>query len=125
MKKQGKGSNPNSLKNLEKTKARITKDNQPTCESKSNGQLDARKTINYLLNLETKLSEREEILNNFVNGLDAEVKQGKLDNFIKTANLFKSVEKNTSINVQGVQKVFVTQEELDAVNKHIDDIIGE
>ena len=125
MKKQGKGSNPNSLKNLEKAKSRITKDNQPSGDLKSNGQLDARKTINYLLNLETKLSEREEILNNFVNGLDAEVKQGKLDNFIKTANLFKSVEKNTSINVQGVQKVFVTQEELDAVNKHIDDIIGE
>lgn len=109
------------LKNLRP----IDNSNEAINQAKSNGQLDARKTINYLLNLETKLSEREEILNNFVNGLDAEVKQGKLDNFIKTANLFKSVEKNTSINVQGVQKVFVTQEELDAVNKHIDDIIGE
>lgn len=109
------------LKNLRP----INNSDETINEAKSNGQIDARKTINYLLNLETKLSEKQEILDNFIKGLDAEVKQGKLDNFIKTANLFKNSEKNTSINVQGVQKVFVTQDELDAVNKHIDDIIGE
>ena len=76
------------------------------------------------MNAET-LFENRGILPKLIENINNQVDMGNNKDALDLMKLFKKNENSTNINVQGVQKVFVTQEELDAVNKHIDDIIGE
>ena len=99
-------------------------DNQPTGESKSNGRIEQSKQVNVLLNAET-LFENRGVLPKLIENINNQADMGNNKDALDLMKLFKKNENSTNINVQGVQKVFVTQEELDAVNKHIDDIIGE
>lgn len=126
------------MKKPEKKKKKLTKaeqnkinlkppfstDNQPTGESKSNGHIEQRKQVNVLLNAET-LFENRGILPKLIENINNQVDMGNNKDALDLMKLFKKNENSTNINVQGVQKVFVTQEELNAVDKHIDDIIGE
>lgn len=126
------------MKKPEKEKKKLTKaeqnkinlqppfstDNQPTGESKSNGHIEQRKQVNVLLNAET-LFENRGILPKLIENINNQVDMGNNKDALDLMKLFKKNENSTNINVQGVQKVFVTQEELNAVDKHIDDIIGE
>lgn len=101
-----------------------SKDNQPSGDVKSNGQIQKRAEINVLLNAET-LFENKNILPQLIDNIKQQVDLGYNKDAIYLMKLFKKNENSTNINVQGVQKIFVTQEELQEVDKHIDDIIGE
>lgn len=99
-------------------------DNQPSGEAKSNGQIQKRAEVNVLLNAET-LFDNKNILPQLIDNIKQQVDLGNNKDAIDLMKLFKKNENSTNINVQGVQKIFVTQEELQEVDKHIDDIIGE
>lgn len=99
-------------------------ENQPSDVSKSNGQIDKRKQVNVLLNAET-LFEQRGILPKVIENINSQVEMGNNKDAIDLMKLFKKNENNTSINVQGVQKVFITEEDIKETDKHIDDIIGE
>lgn len=126
------------MKKPEKAKKKLTKaeqnkinlkppfstENQPSDESKSNGQIDKRKQVNVLLNAETLFQQRG-ILPKVIENINTQVEMGNNKDAIDLMKLFKKNENNTSINVQGVQKVFITEEDIKETDKHIDDIIGE
>lgn len=99
-------------------------DNQPSGEAKSNGRIQKRAEVNVLLNAET-LFDNKNILPQLIDNIKQQVNEGNNKDAIDLMKLFKKNDNSTNINVQGVQKIFVTQEELQEVDKHIDDIIGE
>ena len=126
------------MKKPEKAKKKLTKaeqnkinlkppfstENQPSGESKSNGQIEKHKQVNVLLNAET-LFEQRGILPKVIENINNQVEMGYNKDAIDLMKLFKKNENNTNINVQGVQKVFITENDIKETDKHIDDIIGE
>lgn len=114
-----RGQHPNSKANLEK----ITADKQPSGEAKSKGQIQKRKEINVIYNAET-LFEKRDILPQLIDNIKNQVDMGINKDALDLMKLFKKNENSTNINVQGVQKVFVTQEEINEVDKHIQEFIN-
>jgi len=115
--------NENSLKNLEK-RVKFTKDNQPSEESKSNGQINLSKEKNILYSLRTGSQDRN-LIKLYLDCIENQLQNGDTREASKLFGIIKENEvqeiKNTgSIEVQ---KVFITKEEERQVNKHIDDII--
>lgn len=118
--KYKRGQHPNSKANLEK----VDNTSEEVNANKSNGHIQKRAEVNVLLNAET-LFENKNILPQLIDNIKQQVDLGNNKDAIDLMKLFKKNENSTNINVQGVQKIFVTQEELQQVDEHIDNIIGE
>lgn len=120
-KPNGRGKNPNSLKNL-----RAIDNSDPKInEAKSNGQIERSKRNNIICTART-LFENADILPELVNGIKEEVKNGSYKNAL---DFFKAIKEPDAqdINLNGaleVQKVFVEEKTQKATDKHIDDFIN-
>lgn len=119
-KRYKRGQHPNSKAQLRP----VSCGNQPSGEAKSNGQIEKRKQVNVLLNAETLFDEKD-ILPTLIDNIKSAVENGNNRDALDLLKLFKKNETSTNVNVQGVQKIFVTQDDINEVNKHIDDVIGE
>lgn len=116
--------NENSLKNLEK-RVKFTKDNQPSEESKSNGQINLSKEKNILYSLRTGAKDRN-LITKYLDCIENQLQNGDTREASKLFGIIKENEvqeiKNTgSIEIQ---KVFITKEEQKEIDKSIDDIIN-
>ena len=105
-------------------KTQFSKDNQPSTESKSKGQINLAKERNILQTLRTSVNGYD-LTQKTVKVIAQEVANGDVRNAIKLLSIIKENEvqeiKNTgSIEVQ---KVFVTKEEQKEIDKSIDDVI--
>lgn len=123
--KKPRKKNEASLKNLKKAKD-FSKDNQPTPEAKSKGQLNASIKRNLLETLRTNI-QNINLIDEVVRGVSEEVANGNYKNAIKLIEIAKENEKQIT-ELQGsvgVQKVFITQEQHNATLEHIETVIND
>ena len=114
-----------SLDNLQKA-ADFSKDNQPSCESKSKGQIEARKEFNVNLTLRTLAQSYDATKIAYESAIQC-AKNGKPDSLIKLIGLAKEPEAQ-NINLNGgveVQKVFIDEKTKKEVDKHVKDFIND
>lgn len=103
----------------------FTTDKQPSNEAKSNGQIARSKKNNIICTART-LFEKAGILDKVMENISEEVKNGINRNAIEMLKIIKEPE-TQNIKLDGgveVQKVFITKEEKNETDKHIDDIIN-
>lgn len=115
--------NENSLKNLEK-RVKFTKDNQPSEESKSNGQINLSKEKNILYSLRTGAKDRN-LITKYLDCIENQLQNGDTREASKLFGIIKENEVQEIKNSGSVeiQKVFITKEEQKEIDKSIDDVI--
>lgn len=110
----------NNINNLKGHK--FPKSPQGLDEEKSQGQINLAKNNNILKSART-LFEAANILPDLVDNIKEEVQSGVNKNALELLKIIKEPEEQT-VKLEGqVQKVFVTKEEVEEVNKHIQDFI--
>ena len=83
-------------------------------EAKSKGQVALSIDNNFIKTLRTRISERN-LINDVVNQVEKEVKDGELKNALKLFDIVKEPENNTTVNIN--QAVQVNKKDIDeAVN---------
>lgn len=114
-----------SLKNLKKAKA-FSKENQPSPEAKSQGQLNASIKRNLLETLRTNIHNIN-LIDEVVRGVSEEVANGNYKNAIKLIEIAKENEKQVT-ELQGslgVKRVYITPEQHNATIEHIETVIND
>ena len=98
---------------------------QPSEQAKSEGQINLSKERNILYALRTGSTDRD-LLNKYLNCIDQQLQNGDTREAGKLFSLIKENEPQEIKNSGSIeiQKVFVTKEEIENANKHIDDIIN-
>lgn len=102
----------------------FTKDNQPTPESKSEGQRVAAINRNILATIRTNI-EDVNLIQRIVQGVSKEVDNGQYKNGIELLKIAKEPE-TQNIKLDGgveVQKVFIEKATKEAADNHIDNFI--
>lgn len=102
----------------------FTKDNQPSPESKSEGQRVAAINRNILATIRTNI-EDVNLIQRIVQGVSKEVDNGQYKNGIELLKIAKEPE-TQNIKLDGgveVQKVFIEKATKQAADNHIDDFI--
>lgn len=106
-------------------KTRFTTDNQPSNESKSNGQIERSRKNNIICTART-LFESAGILDKVIENISEEVQNGNNRNAIEMLKIIKEPE-TQNIKLDGgveVQKVFIDEKVKKKTDKHIDDFIN-
>jgi hypothetical protein len=105
---------------------RFTKDNQPTDEAKSKGQVNLSIKKNLIETLRSRIDEWD-LVDKVVSGVNSEVDNGNLKNAIELLKIAKEPEKQ-EINLNGgveIQKVFIDEATKKETQKHIKDFIND
>lgn len=123
MKKRGKS--PASLENLKKGK-KISKENQPSPEAKSQGQLNASIKRNLLETLRTNI-QNINLIDEVVRGVSEEVANGNYKNAIKLIEIAKENEKQVTElqGALGVQKIYISPEQHKSTLEHIETVVND
>ena len=114
-----------SLKNLKKAKD-FSKENQPSPEAKSQGQLNASIKRNLLETLRTNI-QNINLIDEVVRGVSEEVANGNYKNAIKLIEIAKENEKQVT-ELQGslgVQKIYISPEQHKSTEEHIETVIND
>jgi hypothetical protein len=114
-----------SLKNLKKAKD-FSKDNQPSPEAKSQGQLNASIKRNLLETLRTNI-QNINLIDEVVRGVSEEVANGNYKNAIKLIEIAKENEKQVTElqGALGVQKIYISPEQHKSTEEHIETVIND
>ena len=114
-----------SLKNLKKAKD-FSKDNQPSPEAKSQGQLNASIRRNLLETLRTNI-QNINLIDEVVRGVSEEVANGNYKNAIKLIEIAKENEKQVTElqGALGVQKIYISPEQHKSTLEHIETVIND
>lgn len=114
-----------SLKNLKKAKD-FSKNNQPSPEAKSQGQLNASIKRNLLETLRTNI-QNINLIDEVVRGVSEEVANGNYKNAIKLIEIAKENEKQVTElqGALGVQKIYISPEQHKSTLEHIETVIND
>lgn len=114
-----------SLKNLKKAKD-FSKDNQPSPEAKSQGQLNASIKRNLLETLRTNI-QNINLIDEVVRGVSEEVANGNYKNAIKLIEIAKENEKQVTElqGALGVQKIYISPEQHKSTLEHIETVVND
>lgn len=114
-----------SLKNLKKAKD-FSKDNQPSPEAKSQGQLSASIKRNLLETLRTNI-QNINLIDEVVRGVSEEVANGNYKNAIKLIEIAKENEKQVTElqGALGVQKIYISPEQHKSTLEHIETVVND